>query len=68
VLVEVVLSGAEGGGPAGAARLLSQVDEKRHPRTEAAANQLLDRYSGLVRPLASPKASTSSWRRFGLGC
>jgi integrase len=49
-LVEVIPAGPKAAVLAEEARtrLLSQVDEKRHPRTNATVNQLLDRHFGLV--------------------
>jgi integrase len=49
-LVEVIPPGPRAAALAEEARtrLLNQVDEKRHPRTNATVNQLLDRHFGLV--------------------
>jgi hypothetical protein len=47
-------------------RLLSQVDERRNPRTRATLSQLLDRYlevPGLLLCAAAPRRTPKAWSR-----
>jgi hypothetical protein len=60
-LVEVIAAGPKAATLAEEARtrLLNQVDEKRHPRTNATVNQLLDRHFELVTLERSTLATAS---------
>ena len=65
-LIEIVPPGPKAATLAEAARtrMLSQVDERRNPRTSATLDQLLDRYlDPRRRPDDAPHVRESTWRR-----